>query len=100
MKFRNYYLGLTPEEREDYAARCGTTTNYMSQLTNRTPFKIPLAELMHALANESQGALTLGDVLAHFYATPPRRNSALNRNSSAGRKERTGNNSQALETTV
>jgi len=69
MDLREYYLGLTAEEREAYAKRAGTTVAYMPQIINVRPFKTPKPRLMRALATASEGAVSLDEVLRHFYGT-------------------------------
>lgn len=93
MNFRDYYLGLTPEQREDYATRAGTTLSYMPQLINERPYKVPKPELMRGLAEASNGALTLEDVLMHFYGEP--RVTGPRRLASQDDGERTGNEKKA-----
>jgi len=71
MKFRDYYLGLTDEERAEYARRAGTSPLYMPQLVNERPFKVPKPDLIRGLAKASDGNVSLHEVLEHFYGTLP-----------------------------
>jgi hypothetical protein len=66
--FKHYYLSLSKDEREDYAARVGTTTDYIEchLLAAR---KVPRPKLMNALAKESNNNCSLGD-LALFFNSP------------------------------
>jgi hypothetical protein len=70
MEFREFYLSLDPDEREIYAKRVGTTTKYMPQLIAERPFKVPKPALMRALADKSDGHVSLEEVLTHFYGAP------------------------------
>lgn len=65
MNLREYYLGLSPEQREEYAKRAGTTVGYLPQLMNWHRF--PKPRLMQALAEASEGNVTLPEVFSHFY---------------------------------
>lgn len=48
MDLKQYLETLTPDEREDYAKRCGTTTAYFAQLTGGHRRPSPdLAKLLH-----------------------------------------------------
>lgn len=71
MKLREYYLGLTPEQREAYAKRAGTTIGYLPQLM--TWHRFPKPNLMKALAEASEGNVSRDEVLEHFYSQAPNR---------------------------
>lgn|SRR5690242_10223217 len=73
MDFKEWFLGLTNEQRDEYARRAGTTAGYIRvHLIGRR--KIPRAEFMKRLADASGGAHTVPSLLAFFYRT---RESAL-----------------------
>lgn len=66
--FRNHFMRLSADERERYAQAAGTTALYIkTHLISVPPRKVPRTDLMHGLAEASDGALTLADVLEHFY---------------------------------
>lgn len=89
MRFRDYYLSLSAEEREAYATRAGTTVKYLPQLTNERPFKVPKDDLLRRLAEASEGNVSLEEVLSHFFSQP--RHKGPRRQKSTGADERTGN---------
>lgn len=69
MTLRDYYRRLDAEAREQFAARAGTTRPYVEvHLLPRR--KIPRPDLMRRLADATQGAVGLGDMLNHFYSRP------------------------------
>jgi|APCry1669188910_1035180.scaffolds.fasta_scaffold01553_12 hypothetical protein len=64
--FKEYFLGLTKEEREDYAIRAGTTAYYIhTHLINR--YKIPRKKLLQGLAEASRGVITEEEIIKFFY---------------------------------
>ncbi|WP_262967242.1 hypothetical protein [Methylobacter psychrophilus] len=64
--FKEYFLGLTKEAREDYASRAGTTAYYIhTHLINR--YKIPRKKLLQGLAEASNGAITEEELIKFFY---------------------------------
>ena len=66
MNFYDYIKSLTESELQDYASRCSTTPDYIKvHLVYGT--KIPRPPLLRALALESDGKLSIDDVLNHFY---------------------------------
>jgi hypothetical protein len=70
MKFKDFYRSLDRSDREDYAKRAGTTTNYIEihLMASRPLRKIPRTPLMKALVDEARGACSLEDLLKHFYS--------------------------------
>ncbi|MCP5013859.1 MAG: hypothetical protein GY938_01095 [Ketobacter sp.] len=69
MKWKTYYQNLNREQRESYAANAGTTTGHIeTHLLSRR--KIPRKELMSCLAEATNGACLLIDLLSHFYDVP------------------------------
>ncbi|WP_339898242.1 hypothetical protein [uncultured Gilvimarinus sp.] len=65
MKLRDYIESLTTDEREAYARKCGTTPDYM-RIHILTARKEPRKPLREALARESDGNVSLLEVLQHF----------------------------------
>lgn len=65
MKLRDYINMLAGDQLEAYATRCSTTANYLGTHI-RYATKEPSVKLMRALARESQGMVTLGEVLEHY----------------------------------
>ena len=61
-------MGMTADQRKAYASRAGTTAYYIkTHLVSVPPRKVPREGLMRGLAQASNGDLSMGDVLAHFY---------------------------------
>lgn len=70
MSFAKYIKSLDRSQLEAYAERCGTTANYINvHLLHAT--KEPRKKLREALANESEGNVTLNEVLQHFAMIEP-----------------------------
>lgn len=69
MRFADYYRSLKGVERDKYAARAGTTRQYIEihLLAKSARRKTPRKETMVALAGASNGAVTLEEVIAHFF---------------------------------
>lgn len=65
MKLAEYIKSLSPKEREAYARRCGTTPSYL-RIHILAARKEPRRPLREALARESEGNVTLEEVLEHF----------------------------------
>ncbi|WP_020209011.1 hypothetical protein [Gilvimarinus chinensis] len=65
MKLRDYIKSLSEDERDDYARRCGTTPAYL-QIHILPARKEPRKPLREALARESDGKVSLLEVLEHF----------------------------------
>lgn len=65
MKLREYIGVLNPDALDAYAQRCGTTTNYLATHI-RYATKEPSVKLMRALARESEGQVSLFEVLEHY----------------------------------
>ncbi len=65
MKLADYIRSLSSEEREDYARRCGTTPAYL-RIHILTANKEPRKPLREALAHESNGQVSIKEVLEHF----------------------------------
>lgn len=70
MDLKQYFYRLTPPERDSFARRVGTTVRYI-QCHLLTQRKIPRPALMRKLVSASGNAVTLDDLLAHFYKTRP-----------------------------
>jgi len=70
MNFKDYINGLTDTELDEYAARCGTTAQYIKcHLLNA--YKEPRKNLRAALAIESKGNVSHTEILQHFYKQTP-----------------------------
>lgn len=70
MSFAKFVKSLSRPELEAYAQRCGTTANYITvHLLHAT--KEPRKKLREALANESDGKVSLNEVLQHFSMIEP-----------------------------
>lgn len=69
MDFRVFFLSLSEDERHAYAKRAGTTYNhiYKKLVQNR---HIPRRKLFRALAEASQGQVSLIDLNEFFYGSP------------------------------
>ena len=66
MNFKTYYRSLDRKGREDYAQKANTSVQYIDgHLIHRR--KIPQKKLMNALADASNGNVTLAEVVGHFY---------------------------------
>lgn len=65
MKLRDYINTLPADQLAAYAIRCSTTANYLGTHI-RYATKEPSVKLMRALARESQGVVSLGEVLEHY----------------------------------
>lgn len=65
-KLKTFYLSLSQDEREDYAARCGTTPGYIMFHLIRGS-RMPGKKLLTALAEQSEGQVTKSDLLSYFY---------------------------------
>lgn len=65
MKLGDYIRSLPPSKRDAYAKRCGTTPAYLNIhiLHSR---KEPRRALREALARESEGMVSIQEVLEHF----------------------------------
>lgn len=69
MKYRDYFQGLNPRQRDAYARRAATSVGYIqTHLMSTPPRKVPRRELLRALASATQGRCSLEEVLAHFYS--------------------------------
>lgn len=65
MRLRDYIKALDDGELLAYAARCNTTVNYLTTHILRAT-KDPSVRLMKRLASESQGKVSLHEVLEHY----------------------------------
>ncbi len=65
MRLRDYIKELNDEEAGRYACRCKTTVNY---LTTHILYgtKEPSVRLMKALSSESDGVVSMEEVLEHY----------------------------------
>jgi len=71
MKFRDFFQDLDAEAQKRYAQRAGTTAKYIyTHYMSQPPRKIPRRELMHSLVDASDGAVSLDELLEHFYLPP------------------------------
>jgi len=68
MKLREYINGLDSEALAAYAARSGIAVNYM-RLHVKYASKDPSVSLIKALTRESEGEVSLAEVLEHFGVT-------------------------------
>lgn len=71
MTFNDFYKGMDQDELKAYADRCGTTVLYLKHQLRRAN-KVPRADLLNALWEQSRGKLTRQDVLDHFYPSAER----------------------------
>jgi len=69
MKLRAYIGSLTSEQLQGYAERCNSTANYIGTHV-RYATKEPSVKLMRALANESEGSVSMLEVLEHYGLIP------------------------------
>lgn len=60
MTIAEYLKTLTPEQKRQYAKACGTTREYLAQLSGN--FSQPSPQLARKLAEESGGQVTLTDL--------------------------------------
>lgn len=68
MKLRDYIHHLDSDAQRDYAARCGIAVSYL-RLHIKYASKDPSVSLIKSLARESEGAVSLREVLEHFGVT-------------------------------
>jgi hypothetical protein len=68
MKLREYIDQLDTPGLAAYAARCGISLNYL-RLHVKYASKDPSVSLIKALANKSEGKVSLAEVLEHFGVT-------------------------------
>jgi len=68
MKLRDYINQLDSEALNAYAVRCRIAVSYL-RLHIKYASKDPSVSLIKALARESQGTVTLFEVLEHFGIT-------------------------------
>lgn len=68
MKLREYIDQLDSPGLEAYAERCGISLNYL-RLHVKYASKDPSVSLIKALANKSEGKVSVTDVLEHFGVT-------------------------------
>lgn len=67
MDFRDFYLNLKHEERAEYAKRAATSPNYIQcHLIGKPPRKIPRLSAIKALADATEGACSINEVVGHF----------------------------------
>ncbi len=65
MNLRDYIHGLDANDLREYAGRCGIAVNYL-RLHVKYASKDPSVSLIKSLARESEGYVSLADVLKHF----------------------------------
>lgn len=65
MKLRTYISGLEALEQAAYARRCGIAVSYL-RIHVKYASKDPSVSLIRALARESEGLVSIGEVLEHF----------------------------------
>lgn len=65
-KFAKYWKALDKNERQAFAERAGTSSEYIRAHLYYGR-KTPRPQLINNLATASQGQLKLADVLDHFY---------------------------------
>lgn len=68
MKLRDYINRLNQDALESYAARCCIAVSYL-RLHVKYASKDPSVSLIKALARESEGFVSLAEVLLHFGIT-------------------------------
>lgn len=68
MKLREYINHLDSPALAGYAERCGIALSYM-RLHVKYASKDPSVSLIKSLARESEGCVSLGEVLEHFDIT-------------------------------
>jgi hypothetical protein len=68
MKLRQYISDLEPDALSGYAARCSIAVSYL-RLHVKYASKDPSVSLIKSLARESQGCVSLAEVLEHFGIT-------------------------------
>jgi len=68
MKLRDYISSLDPEALMAYAARCRIAVSYL-RLHVKYASKDPSVSLIRSLARESDGSVSLVEVLEHFSVT-------------------------------
>ncbi|MBD9599235.1 hypothetical protein IB252_05210 [Pseudomonas sp. PDM10] len=68
MKLRDYIGGLDSHALAAYAGRCGIAISYL-RLHVKYASKDPSVSLIKSLTRESQGNVSLADVLEHFGVT-------------------------------
>lgn len=72
MDFRTYFKGLSEIEQAEYAERAGTSAAYIhTHFLSHPPRRIPRPDLMRALAAATNGAVSLHELLCHFYELSP-----------------------------
>lgn len=80
MDFRQFYASLTDAEKKDFADRAGTTPkNIEAHYLSTPPRKIPRKDRMEQLAQASNGAVSMVELLEHFYGLEPTARSGKNR---------------------
>lgn len=65
MKLRDYISSLDPIETAAYAERCSIAVSYL-RMHVKYASKNPSVSLIKSLALESDGSVTLAEVLEHF----------------------------------
>ncbi len=65
MKLRDYINYLDSEGLHRYALRCGIATSYL-RFHVKYASKDPSVSLIRSLAKESEGMVSIGEVLTHF----------------------------------
>lgn len=68
MNLRDYINNLAPEELMAYAARCSIAVSYL-RLHVKYASKDPSVSLIKSLTRESEGCVSLAEVLEHFGIT-------------------------------
>jgi hypothetical protein len=68
MKLRDYINRLNQDEMASYAARCRIAVSYL-RLHIKYATKDPSVSLIKALVRESEGSVSLTEVLEHFDIT-------------------------------
>ncbi|WP_034106752.1 hypothetical protein [Pseudomonas lurida] len=68
MMLRDYINSLNPNASQAYAERCGIAVSYL-RLHVKYARKNPSVSLVKALSRESEGCVSLSEVLEHFGIT-------------------------------
>ena len=75
MNFRDYFSGLSNEDKNAFAARCNTSSNYIQvHYMSSPPRKVPRRDRLDEMAAASNGQVSYDEIINHFFY-PPAENS-------------------------